>query len=77
MVSAGFAVFLSLGVLSWIQGGDFLAFAPATAGWSILLIEIMATVSIALSLIVLFTGNSGALPFSRENGSVSADRRGG
>ena len=77
IVSAGFAVFLSLGVLSWIQSGQFLTFAPATAGGSILLIEVMATVAIALSLIVLFTGNSGALPFLRENGSVPADRTGG
>jgi len=77
MVSAGFAVFLSLGVLSWIQSGEFLAFAPAAAGGLILLIEVMATVSIALSLIILFTGNSGALPFSRANGSVPADRTGG
>jgi multisubunit Na+/H+ antiporter MnhB subunit len=77
VVSAGFAVFLSLGVLSWIQSGTFLAFAPATAGWSILVIEVMATVSIALALIILFTGNSGALPISRENGPVRADRTGG
>lgn len=77
MVSAGFAVFLSLGVLFWIQNGQFLAFAPASAGWSILLIEVMATISIALSLIVLFTGNSGATPLSRENESVPADRTGG
>jgi len=77
MVSAGFAVFLSMGVLAWIQNGEFLAFAPAAASWSILLIEVMATVSIALSLIILFTGNSGALPFSRANGSVPADRTGG
>jgi len=76
-VSAGFAIFLSLGVLFWIQNGAFLKFAPATAGWSILLIEVMATISIALSLIVLFTGNSGAPPFSREDGLVSADRTGG
>jgi hypothetical protein len=77
MVSAGFAVFLSLGVLSWIQSGVFLKFAPGSAGWSILVIEVVATVSIALSLVVLFTGSSGYPPSSRESGSVPADRTGG
>jgi multisubunit Na+/H+ antiporter MnhB subunit len=77
MVSAGFAVFLSLGIISWIQSGEFLTFAPATAGWAILVIEVMATVSIALALIVLFAGNAGTPPFSRKNGSVPADRTGG
>jgi multisubunit Na+/H+ antiporter MnhB subunit len=76
-VSAGFAAFLSLGVLSLIQSGGFLTFAPATAGWSILLIEAMATISIALSLIVLFTGNAGAPPSHRQNGSVPAGHTGG
>jgi multisubunit Na+/H+ antiporter MnhB subunit len=54
MVSAGLAVFLSLGVLFWIQSGVFLKFAPGSAGWFILVIEVVATVSIALSLVVLF-----------------------
>jgi hypothetical protein len=77
MVSAGFAVFLSLGVLFWIQNGAFLKFAPVTAGWSILLIEVLATISIALSLIVLFLGSSGYPPSARGIGSVSADGEGG
>jgi multisubunit Na+/H+ antiporter MnhB subunit len=77
MVSAGFAVFLSLGVLFWIQNGAFLKFAPVTAGWSILLIEVLATISIALSLIVLFLGSSGYPPFARGIGSARADGEGG
>ena len=59
LVSAGFTVFLSLGVLLWVQSGWFLGFAPASAGWFILVIEVAATVSIAVSLIVLFLGSSG------------------
>jgi multisubunit Na+/H+ antiporter MnhB subunit len=59
IVSAGFAVFLSLGVLLWVQSGFFLGFAPPSAGWFILVIEVVATVSIAFSLIVLFLGSSG------------------
>lgn len=77
MVSAGLAVFLSLGVLFWIQRGVFLKFAPVSAGWFILAIEVVATVSIALSLIVLFLGSSGYSPLSRESGPVPAERRGG
>ncbi len=77
IVSAGFAVFLSLGVLFWIQSGVFLKFAPVTAGWWILVIEVLATISIALSLIVLFIGSSGYSPSTREIGSVSTDREGG
>jgi len=77
MVSAGFAVFLSLGVLFWVQSGTFLRFSPVTAGWSILLIEVMATISIALSLIVLFLGSSGYPPSAQGIGSVPADREGG
>ena len=77
MVSAGFAVFLSLGVLFWIQSGMFLAFAPVTAGWSILAIEVLATISIALSLFVLFLGSSGYPPSARGIGPVPADREGG
>jgi uncharacterized MnhB-related membrane protein len=77
MVSAGLAVFLSLGVLFWIQSGVFLKFAPGSAGWFILVIEVVATVSIALSLVVLFLGSSGYPPSSQESGPVSADRKGG
>jgi hypothetical protein len=44
----------------------FLKFAPTSAGWFILVIEIVATVSIASSLIVLFLGSSGyPIPFNR------------
>lgn len=57
--SAGFAVFLSLGAFCWIQSGWFLGFAPQSAGWFILAIELAATVSIALSLLFLFLGSSG------------------
>ncbi len=60
LVSAGFAVFLSIGVLLWIQSGSFLHFDPRSAGGYILIIEVAATVSIALSLIILFLGSSGA-----------------
>jgi uncharacterized MnhB-related membrane protein len=77
MVSAGLAVFLLLGVLFWIQSGVFLKFAPVSAGWFILVIEVVATVSIAISLIVLFLGSSGYPPSSRESGPVPADRKGG
>jgi multisubunit Na+/H+ antiporter MnhB subunit len=76
IVSAGFAVFLLLGVLFWIQSGTFLKFAPVSSGWFILLIEIVATVSIAFSLIILFLGSSGHPLSSPVNGSVSADREG-
>ena len=58
LVSAGFALFLTIGVLLWIQSGLFLQFNPASAGWAILVIEVAATVSIALSLLVLFLGSS-------------------
>jgi hypothetical protein len=75
MVSAGFALFLALGVLFWIQRGQFLMFAPATAGWSILVIEVMATISIAWSLILLFLGSSGHPPSARGIESVPADDR--
>jgi uncharacterized MnhB-related membrane protein len=68
IVSAGFAVFLSLGVLLWVQSGFFLGFAPPSAGWIILVIEAVATVSIAFSLIVLFLGSSGyPMPSSKSN----------
>ncbi len=76
LVCAGFAVFLALGVLFWIQSGVLLKFAPVTAGWSILAIEVVATISIALSLIVLFLGSSGYPPSARRIGSAPADRAG-
>jgi multisubunit Na+/H+ antiporter MnhB subunit len=77
VVSAGFAFFLSLGVLFWIQSGVFLKFAPVTAGRWIVAIEVLATISIALSLIILFLGSSGYSPSPRGIGSLPADREGG
>ncbi|MGD9331712.1 MAG: DUF4040 domain-containing protein [Desulfobacterales bacterium] len=77
MVSAGLAVFLSLGMISWFQNGAFLKFAPLSAGLAILVIEVVATISIALSLTVLFLGSSGYPPSSLESRPLPADRRGG
>jgi multisubunit Na+/H+ antiporter MnhB subunit len=74
-VSAGFAVFLSLGMLCWVHSGVFLRFAPASAGWLILVIEIVATFSIASTLIVLFLGSSGyPIPFSKPKRLVTMAR---
>jgi uncharacterized MnhB-related membrane protein len=75
MVSAGLAVFLSLGMLFWIQRGVFLKFAPVSAGWFILVIEVVATVSIAAALIVLFLGSSGHSPSLQGSGPLTSDHK--
>lgn len=58
-VSSGFAVFLSVGLILWVQNGLFLRFVPKSAGWFILAIEVVATIAISISLIILFCGTSG------------------
>jgi multisubunit Na+/H+ antiporter MnhB subunit len=58
-VSSGFAVFLSIGVLLWVQNGLFLRFVPESAGGFILGIEVVATIAISISLVILFHGSSG------------------
>jgi len=75
IVSAGLAVFLSLGMLFWIQSGVFLKFAPVSAAWFILVIEAVATISIAVALIVLFLGSSGHLPSFQEREPLTSDHK--
>lgn len=77
LVSAGLAVFLSLGMLFWIQRGVFLKFAPVSAGWFILVIEVVATVSIAVALIVLFLGSFGHSASIQGSGPLTFDQKGG
>jgi uncharacterized MnhB-related membrane protein len=62
VVSSGFAVFLSIGLILWVQNESFLRFAPRSAGWFILAIEVVATIAISLSLILLFHGSFGNPP---------------
>lgn len=72
LFSAGFAVFLMSGVICWFQSGWFLAFEPQSAGWFILVIEVAATISIAMSLLVLFLSSAGNPNPSKEPGGLQS-----
>ncbi len=68
LLVAGLAVFLAVGAGTTISGGrPLLAYAPSAAKWCILLIEAVATVSIAAILLALFcSGTLGKAEPSRE-----------
>jgi hypothetical protein len=57
-LTAGLAVFLTVGLGTLVSTGELLALPPRHAGSLILLIELFATVSIAATLLLLFMGAS-------------------
>ncbi|HET6521322.1 MAG TPA: hydrogenase subunit MbhD domain-containing protein [Geminicoccaceae bacterium] len=56
LVTAGFLVFIGVGVYAMVAGRGFLAYPPGTAKPLILLIEAVLTISIALTLALLVAG---------------------
>lgn len=58
LLTAGLAVFLTVGLGTLVSTGELLALPPRHAGSLILLIELFATVSIAATLLLLFMGAS-------------------
>ncbi len=54
LLTISLVVFLSVGLATMFNARNFLEFSPSTAKWCILLIEAVATVSIAVILLALF-----------------------
>jgi multisubunit Na+/H+ antiporter MnhB subunit len=59
-VAAGVALFIAVGSAGLLAGHGFMGYPPALAGLLILLIELAATLSIALTLVALFLGGAPA-----------------
>ncbi len=64
----GLVVFAVVGVILIFPGGQFLVLPPAYAGAVILLIETVATLSIAISLVALFLGGEPELRPNQPSG---------
>lgn len=58
LLVAGLAVFLAVGVGTMSRERQLLEYSPPSAKWLILLIEVVATVSIATILLTLFCGGT-------------------
>lgn len=71
LLAIGIAVFLAIGVGSFLVGRNLFEFSPSSAKWLILTIEAAATVSIAVVLLALFSG--GTILEVRELRSATSD----
>jgi multisubunit Na+/H+ antiporter MnhB subunit len=56
----GIAMFVTVGVGTWLAGSGFLAYRTGNAGILILLIETLATLSIAATLVLVYLGGEPA-----------------
>jgi multisubunit Na+/H+ antiporter MnhB subunit len=65
---AGFLIFLAVGMWTW-RYGQFLTYPARQAGMWILLIELTCTLSIGISLTIMFAGCAGWLRGEKENRS--------